>query len=316
MLTFWIRSAVFRLIRARVGFAIAAAALIFVALASGGKSRSEEFLNVAYGPREQHRLDLCLPAPSATPTAAVLLIHGGGWSGGDKSDMAWHCRYFAAHGVLAASAGYRLADGRPENGWPAQLIDVQLAVRWLRANSDGLNINPARICAYGHSAGGQLAVWLAVESRIFPDALARELAGISPKVSCAVDNFGLFQLTPDMPGYKLLFSRLFPRESEASLSNAATLSPVASVRAATSPIFISHGTRDRLAPLSQSLMLFHALNRCRVRSFLSVFEGGHEFWGASPDTKSKILAQELDFVLDQAWRDRAGRSTNERSSPL
>lgn len=65
-------------------------------------------------------------------------------------------------GYVAIAVNYRLLRG-DSNRWPAQLDDVQLAVRWLRANSTKDNLDPNRIGAFGHSAGAQLAALLGME---------------------------------------------------------------------------------------------------------------------------------------------------------
>ena len=66
------------------------------------------------------------------PFPAVVLIHGGGWRSGDKRDYADQCRELASRGFVAATINYRLSQVAV---WPAQLVDAQLAVRWLRGSA-------------------------------------------------------------------------------------------------------------------------------------------------------------------------------------
>ena len=252
-------------------------------------------------PTNATEFDLCVPHSRGAPTPAVLLIHGGGWAAGDKDGLASYCRYFSERGILAASVEYRLADGHAENGWPAQLVDVQLAVRWMRANANRLSIDPEHICAYGHSAGGQLAVWLAVEKSIHPGDYSGELPGASPTVSCAVDNFGPVEFTGIPRTYDWIIPLLFPDENETSRQrHAAELSPLLSIAGSTSPIFISHGIGDEVVPIAQSRALMSSLERSHVRAILVTFDGGHEFAGINPSTKDTILAQQLAFILQSA----------------
>ena len=107
-------------------------------------------------------LDACDPLESdGAPRAAVLVIHGGSWTRGDKADEGYGriCRLLAAHGYVAFSLNYRLA---PTDVFPAAIDDVTQAVRWLRepAQVDRFNLDPARIAALGGSAGGNLAALL------------------------------------------------------------------------------------------------------------------------------------------------------------
>jgi acetyl esterase/lipase len=93
---------------------------------------------------------------------AVVLIHGGGWTGFDKSTMRGMGQLLARSGFVGFSVDYRLFKVG-EDRWPAQLDDVQRGVRWIRANATSYKVNPRRIGDFGHSAGAQLAALLAME---------------------------------------------------------------------------------------------------------------------------------------------------------
>ena len=160
--------------------------------------------NVAYGPLAAEKLDLCEPLGVTSSRPGVILIHGGGWTGGDKSSVHFQsrCTSLAALGFVVANVNYRLADKysytypqQRKDMWPAQLVDVQLAVRWVRAHAQQLGLDPTRVCAAGSSAGAQLAVFLGVLATIHPGDEAQLLANQSPKVSCVVDNSGPVDLT-------------------------------------------------------------------------------------------------------------------------
>src|SRR5271166_640591 len=121
--------------------------------------------DVEYGEQggEKLLLDIYQPSsPNSRPRPAVVLIHGGSWSSFDKSTMRGMGNFLARSGFVAVSVDYRLFHGS-DNRWPAQLDDVQRAVRWLRANSSKYNIDANYIGAFGHSAGAQLAALLGME---------------------------------------------------------------------------------------------------------------------------------------------------------
>lgn len=124
--------------------------------------------DLEYGVREDGTLltlDVCRPAvaDSALEGAlpAVVSIHGGSWSRGDKANDDWRkvCLWLASEGFVAASVNYRLV---PDAIFPAQLDDVGLAVEWLRepAQAERFGLDPRRIGAFGGSAGGSLAALL------------------------------------------------------------------------------------------------------------------------------------------------------------
>lgn len=88
------------------------------------------------------------------PRPCLVVIHGGGWDGGDRTQLAeWNAR-FVAQGWAVAAVSYRLA---PQSIWPAQRDDVLAAIAWLKANAARLNLDPTRLVLLGRSAGGQLA---------------------------------------------------------------------------------------------------------------------------------------------------------------
>jgi acetyl esterase/lipase len=88
------------------------------------------------------------------PRPCVVVIHGGGWDGGDRSQLdGWNAR-LVARGYAVAAVSYRLA---PQCVWPAQGDDVRAAIIWLKANAVRLGIDPTRLVLLGRSAGGQLA---------------------------------------------------------------------------------------------------------------------------------------------------------------
>ncbi len=96
------------------------------------------------------------PAGAVPPPGApcIVVIHGGGWDDGDRTQLAgWNSRW-ASRGYAVAAVSYRLA---PRSIWPAQRDDVLAAIAWLKANSVRLGIDPKRLVLLGRSAGGQLA---------------------------------------------------------------------------------------------------------------------------------------------------------------
>ena len=108
---------------------------------------------------EAQRLDLYLPPNAEPPLPLLVFIHGGAWMAGDKRNdyAAGVVPLFVGEGYAVASINYRLST---EAVFPAQLLDVKAAIRWLRANAAAYGIDPDRIAAAGESAGAHLAALL------------------------------------------------------------------------------------------------------------------------------------------------------------
>lgn len=85
---------------------------------------------------------------------AVVLVHGGGWRSGNRSQHIPMAQQLAGKGFVAVTAEYRLSTEAP---YPAAMQDLKTAIRWLRANARQYAIDTTRIAVWGFSAGGQLA---------------------------------------------------------------------------------------------------------------------------------------------------------------
>ncbi len=110
-----------------------------------------------YAEREEDdlRLDLYRPVLAEGALPVVVMIHGGGWSTGDKRDFPALNDYLAARGYAVAAIGYRLLPGAR---FPAAQDDVAEAIRYLGSLAGTHNLDPDRIALVGRSAGGQIAL--------------------------------------------------------------------------------------------------------------------------------------------------------------
>lgn len=116
--------------------------------------------NVVYyslGERKLHA-DVFYPAESTQKYPGVILIHGGGWASGDKSHLVPMAQKLTEHGYLAATVEYRLS---PEALYPAGVIDLKTAIKWLKINAADFNLDSSKVAVLGTSAGATLASLLA-----------------------------------------------------------------------------------------------------------------------------------------------------------
>jgi acetyl esterase/lipase len=96
-----------------------------------------------------------------TQRPAILAIHGGGWRNGDKAWGEQFAEELCPFGYVVFSINYRRSS-RPNGTWPAQIEDVQKALKFIRANAGQFGIDSARIASLGMSAGGHLATMVAL----------------------------------------------------------------------------------------------------------------------------------------------------------
>jgi acetyl esterase/lipase len=222
------------------------------------------------------KMDIYRPQRSAAPTPALLYVHGGGWTGGDKrsGEGIRDIPELLARGYLVAAVNYRLA---PRYKFPAMIEDVKCAVRFLRANAERFSINPEKIGAWGGSAGGHLVALLGTADATAGWDVGQYLEQ-SSRVQAVVDMYGPTDLT-------VLFEGANPRLMEqvfgTSDRNSETLqkaSPVNWVSSDDPPFLILHGERDPLVPVSQSQIFYEKLRAAGVpATFVIVKNAGHGF---------------------------------------
>ncbi len=237
-------------------------------------------------------LDIYQPTDRATkPRPAILLIHGGGWMSFDKSTMQRMGNFLARSGFVAVSVDYRLLHGSDDR-WPAQLDDVQRAVRWLRANASKYNLDADHIGAFGHSAGAQLAALLGMEDT--RDNSDPALSKYSSRVQAVVDVSGPtdFLAYHDADGDAML-SNLFGGDFKKIPGVWRDASPVSHVDKSNAPFLIVHGTHDDDVPIAQAQELYDKLQHAGVPVAFVKLDEGHTF--QSPEARHRLAFESLEF---------------------
>lgn len=249
------------------------------------------------------KIDVARPAGDGEPLATVLVIHGGGWRGGNKESNRRFLDLLASKGFVAASPQYRLV---PKATFPAQVHDVKAAVRWLKANAKPHRIDPDRIGAMGFSAGGHLALMLGVTGT--DDGLEGDLEPKGPdsKVRAVVNYFGPTDLDgDDIPAVsKPLVEAFLGGSLSEKKKEAGQASPLDFVTEGDAPILTFQGTKDPLVPHTQAYKLADAMTAKSVEGRLALYVGeGHGWEGI--ETTIEEAAEFLEFHLKK--EERRGR---------
>jgi acetyl esterase/lipase len=134
-----------------------------IPLASAQDARILEKKDVAYADPASplHALDV-YASPSAKNAPVVFWIHGGGWQGGDKSEVAEKPRFFVEKGFVFVSVNYRLL---PKVKMIDIFHDVAKSFRWMHDHIAEYGGDPKRVLVGGHSAGAQLAALICTDER-------------------------------------------------------------------------------------------------------------------------------------------------------
>ncbi|HLW06100.1 MAG TPA: alpha/beta hydrolase, partial [Marinilabiliaceae bacterium] len=107
------------------------------------------------------RADVFIPNSGRVQYGSVLLVHGGGWISGSKENLTPLAQRLAENGYVAVSVNYSLSTVAQ---FPAAVIDLKAAIKWMRAHSNEFKIDPERIAILGASAGAQLATLVGVSA--------------------------------------------------------------------------------------------------------------------------------------------------------
>ena len=217
-----------------------------VALAMAASAGAAELhADVEYANVNGKSLKLNASEPEgAGPFPVAILVHGGGWSSGDKSQVyVPPAKLLTDANFTWFSIDYRLA---PQHHWPAQIDDVRQAIRWVKQHAFEYKGDPERIALIGYSAGGHLA------------ALAAVTADDDTKVQAAVILAGptdLVAVSERRGGVTPALQNLFGRGPEIDDEARAILrdaSPIKHLHADLPPFLSIHGMLDESVLYSQS----------------------------------------------------------------
>lgn len=264
--------------------------LFCLALCAAVAARAAVQTDIEYGRAGGVSLKLDASIPDGPgPFPAVILVHGGGWNAGDKSGGPGKGYMAPMHGPLAAagfawfSINYRLA---PDFRHPAQVEDVETAIRWVKAHAAEYHIDPRRIALSGESAGGHLVAMAAVR------------ADASTRVAAVVPFYGVFDMVAEAKRRKTItnFARLLGHDTmdDTLVKLMHDASPINFVQPGLPPFLLLHGTADQSVAFQQSVDLQGKLRAAGVAcELIAIKDGPHGMlpWPPlAPDFKDRVVA--------------------------
>jgi acetyl esterase/lipase len=252
-----------------------------------GRVGVENGVVFGHGGGRELRCDVFTPPAGTSNGVGVLLVHGGGWVEGDRSQLRGYGILLGRLGYTCVASEYRLSG---EAKWPAQLHDVKTALRWMRANATTLGIDPRRIAVSGNSAGAHLALMLAA-TPAHPDlegdgGHAGEATDVTACIAFyAPTDLGATHTAEEskrtVPGGALptlSAAVAYLLGEDLSAGRVAKASPITYASADFPPTLLITGNRDEIVPAGESERMYRALTKAGATTELHIYAGApHAF---------------------------------------
>ena len=245
--------------------------------------------DLAFGDDPRQKLDIYAPAHGAQGAPVLIFFYGGAWNSGRRQDYAFAGQALASRGFVTVVPDYRLA---PQWRYPAFMQDAASATRWVRDHVADYGGDPGRISLAGHSAGGYIAVMLALDAEFLhavavDPATIRAVAGLS----------GPYDFLPlDVDSTKVAFG---------GYPDLAATQPIGHVHPGAPPMFLAWGAADTLVGPRNIAHLSAALRAAGDEVETRIYPGvshADTVLALSPlfRRKAPVLADMSDFLLAHA----------------
>ncbi len=225
------------------------------------------------------------PAPNG---GGVLLIHGGSYQRGDRTQLRGYAIALGRAGYTSIACEYRLAG---EATWPAQIDDVHTALDYVLDRATDLGVDGDRVAVAGNSAGGHLALLAAVLAR-------RPIAAVAAFYS-AVDFLGDDARAKGAPA-----AMEYLLGADVSESRLASMSPLHHVRGDFPPTMLVTGNQDEMIHWGESLRMYQALMDAGAAAELHIFDGAPHAFDLSPDLGRQCAGLLIVFLDRHLGQDR------------
>lgn len=247
--------------------------------------------NISYGPHERNKMDIMLPSGrNTTKTKILVLIHGGGWIGGDKSDFDVILNRDNLENlkkefpdISVFSFNYRLATSEA-NQYPAAEQDVKVAMDFIFKNANTYQVNSNATYILGGSAGAHLAALYTVKNP-------------SPRIKGTIGISGAYELkslyTDGNAEAKQVLEAFLGGTPQNKEQNYFQASPLNFINNTTTKYLLLHGQDDRLVPISQAQKFETALKSKNIDVQKLYYSGGH---GIPPEHVVQGLQTIRDFL--------------------
>lgn len=245
--------------------------------------------NVAYGTDARQQMDVYLPAGrSPNETGIVVLIHGGGWTGGDKSDFQLNAENVKTlelefPGYALVNLNYRLVSASG-NTYPAAVLDIKAAMQHIWEHAEKYGVSSATYLV-GASAGAHLAALQALKYNT--NGYIRGCVAIAGPYNLTTAYMNSGNET------RQILEMFMGGNPSDKRDEYLAASPIHFITVNSPKFLLLHGKSDHLVPASQASEFKAALEAKNVPVRYFTYSGGH---GIPPEHLTEALQRIKDFL--------------------
>jgi acetyl esterase/lipase len=247
----------------------------------------------------EDQLDVYQLRTATGPTPTLVFIHGGNWVGGSRTSTSLMLLPFLEMGWNVVNIDYRLLHVAPA---PAAADDCYCALRWISEHAKDYNIDTSRIVVSGNSAGGHLALLVAMAPASV--GLGSPCRGGSDLHPAAVINwYGFSDLVDLLDGPNTRPAvQAWIGDGSNQLPLARRLSPMSYVQKTTPPILTIQGDADPVSPYQYTVQFHQALTKAGAPNQLVTVPGGKHGGFSDPETR-EIYRSIQTFLHDHVLNE-------------
>lgn len=287
---------------------------LFFFVSNGCIYKTQTYKNISYGQENTQKVDICIPKTLGNDIGLIVMLHGGSWQRGDKSDYSNKFMKESAekYGVMTASMNYRLISPDPANTTSIYEIydDITSVIKLCVSRAEASGKNVKKVMLRGFSAGAHLALMYSYRAKeaspvpvtcVYAESAVGSMMdrnlyyiggshqqssgkGIAWAENLAILGSHLCRHTYTIDTTKAIINEKgdtlgwtdTPDTMDENAEYIHTISPAHSVTKDTVPTLLTHGKLDTIVPYSNILYLVNALKENNVKyDFITSEIKGH-----------------------------------------
>ena len=257
--------------------------------------------DIPYGEHERQKFDIYIPENPYNKSGVILLIHGGGWSNGDKSDYKNEAEFYASSGYICVTINYRFVS---ENiNVFHELGDITSALSTIKEKCEECGFNIKNTILIGASAGAHLSLLYAYTRKNASPVTPVAVGAFCPPVNCWAENFLMgikgefedwkYDVLSKCCGVKITKDTLLNETQQKALEK---MSPQIYVSKECVPTAVFQGVLDELVPFEYAEIFIDSLTKAGVKNDFLVYENSGHALDKDPDKTDESRRIILDYV--------------------